>query len=213
MITLACATRRPLALRRALETALEKADKPDSIQVIVRVDTALDAICIPRTHPNDFYIVGPRLGKGAARPINQAAMAGNGILIMQFTDDQEVVTPGWDSLLLEEWMKVGGVPSVFQVDEGRTQLENPIVTRMWLQEVGCLYPWELVHFYSDTFVEVLAQKSGRLIKVPHVQIKHHKHQFGGDTSHKECREGHAADAAAFIGLRERIELLVKNLAH
>ena len=211
MISLACATRRPLQLKEALKGALDKADDPDQVQIVVRVDSAADATCIPRHHVNDFHIVGPRLGKGAARHVNQAAMAASGTLVMQFTDDQEVLTQGWDSLLYTAYTDSPRDIAVFQVSEGRSQLENPVVTRAWLQKVGCLYPPELVHFYSDTFVEVLAKKSGRLVRVPEVKIVHHKHKNSGDLSHRECREGHSSDAEAFIALRKTIEFLVEDL--
>jgi hypothetical protein len=206
-ISLVGATRRPEQMLKVLEGAFDL-HSPQDYEVVLRIDD--DIVLTPRQDFGfNFYcdqlLVGPRLGKGAARPINEAAMAATGDIVMQVTDDQEFVTPGWDDMLQNVAKLYEGVPTVFQVNEGRSQLENAIVNRAWLDEIGFFYPPEFLHFFADTWIETVATKAGRLVLVPAVEIKHHKGINRGDDAYRECREGYAQDAEAFIKMREQIE--------
>lgn len=208
MISLCGATRgRPEAFRKAIESALNTAAFPGKLEILIKVDDDDNSSYagIPR---NVQFVSGPRLGVGTAKPTNLMAARASGSIIMHFSDDQEYITEGWDSLILKE---DDSLPVAFKVNEERTQLEHPIVNRAWLDRVGYLYPKEFNHLYCDTFIEAVATKAGILVELPHVRIKHKKFMAGQDEVFKEARLGASEDFAAFVAMKDEIERLANAL--
>lgn len=207
---------RPEALQKTLEGALERALIPSKVEVLLRLDNddpSVEDYLRQRSQlwegaPVAIH-VGPRLGMGAARPIQAMVDKAQGRIVMQLSDDQDFILKGWDEMLREAEEERKG-PAVYKVWEGRTQLENPIVNRRYLDVVGYLYPKELEHLYSDTFVETLAVQAGILVELPHLQILHNKH-VRQDATHKEARTNAALDFKKFIGMRHHMATLVENL--
>lgn len=213
MITLAGASRgRPQHMARVIANAVSLATPGTFHQILVRLDEDDPSLPEYLDGPGRYsYIVGPRLGYGAARPINEMAMRASGDLVMQLSDDQEFITPNWNTLIEEAAAPYTNIPTVFKLDEGRTKLENPVVNRAWLQHFGHLYPPEFSHLYSDTYVETIATKANRLITIPNVKILHHKSKYQDKTS-MEARVGAQADFQKFIQFRVLMNARASELA-
>jgi len=214
MITLAGASRgRPHHMARVIDNALELASKDSNIEILIRLDE--DDPALPQYLESRIgeriYRVGPRLGRGAARPINEMAMQASGDLVMQLSDDQEFITPDWNTLIENAAAPYEHIPTVFKLNEGRTKLENPVVNRAWLRHFGHLYPAEFSHLYSDTYVETIATKANRLIPIPGVTILHHKMQYQDATS-SEARIDAKADFQKFIQFKDLMDAQASELA-
>lgn len=209
MLSLVGASRgRPEKLQAALNGAKMLASSEPDLEILIRLDDDDPTLGLYPT--GNEFIIGPRLDKGAAKPINEMAVRSTGELIMQFSDDQEFITPGWNTLIWNTAKNFVSIPTVFKVNEQRNKLENPIVNRAWLQTIGHLYHPEFTHLYSDTYVEVIAQLSNRLITIPEVTIIHHKLR-AKDYTTEESRESAQSDFKKFIQLKPVIDAHVKNL--
>lgn len=211
MLSLVGASRgRPKGLRATLDSVMATARFP--LEILIRLDDDDPTLPEYRQLCSGYnIIVGPRLGKGTARPTNAMARQALGNVIMHLSDDQEYITPDWNALICEVAFKYNNLPTAFKVDEGRSKLEHPIVNRAWIQRIGYLYPEDLQHLYCDTFIESVAAKAGRLVEIPTVKILHHKFKYGDATS-QEARLNAQTDFQNFVKHQELINDLALKIA-
>lgn len=194
MISLIGASRgRPKAMQGVIDRALQLASPLVPIEVIIRLD--IDDPSFWDYPLEDGYYGGDRLGMGVAQPTQEAATYAKGEIIMHVADDQEFVSPNWNKTL---FAANEDRPLAFSINEGRKQMEHPIVNRAWLNLVGHFYPPGLKHLFCDTYIEKLAKESGCLKRVP-ITILHHKFSQQ-DTTFKESRDASWQDAAIFKSL-------------
>ena len=199
---------RPKGLQSTLRTIYDTAEFP--LEILIRLDE--DDPALPEYLDMDFsFHVGPRLGKGTAQPTNAMAMQAIGDIIMHLSDDQEYITSAWNTRILTVAESFKDAPHAFKVDEGRSQLEHPIVNRAWLNRIGYLYPPELRHLYCDTFIEVLATQAKCYTTIPDVKIQHHKHKYGDNTSH-DARIFAREDFQNFVKYKDLINDLALKIA-
>lgn len=181
-ITLLSPTRRrPAIFMDALDSALNLARDPKSLEVLVRLDyddfRLQEYLArVPVRCPWARLVIGPRLTVGAAAPLNDLVQSARGDVIVCFADDNKFLTPRWDD---EVRRVVGNNPDkliFFPKDNylDEEQATNFIVRRKWIEIVGFLLPPQFNHLYADTWVEDVAKKAGVLHYMPEVVIQHEK---------------------------------------
>ena len=101
----------------------------------------------------------------------------------------------------------------------RRKVEQPIVTRKWLEVTGVLFPEVFHHFCADEWVEKIATKSGLVaycmeITMEHMHPKYGKAEWDDVYKRKRDEQGHLRqmeDKQALIDLAPQIDELVEKL--
>ena len=88
-------------------------------------------------------------------------------------DDVEFKTQDWDKLLLDAMPKdnMAIVSAMASIDNN--QPDHFLLSRDWIEAVGCLIYPNMHHYYVDAVHTEIAKKLGRLIKHPKVLVEHY----------------------------------------
>lgn len=114
---------------------------------------------------------------GSARKCHELAKKATGDVLLMLSDDEVVLTPGWDQKLHEAFPP-DGLAVLYTRDDPQKHRGSvrPVITRRWYEVAG-FYPDLFYHFYADTWVTKIAEAVGRLIYVDDVLIEHMHFKF------------------------------------
>lgn len=91
-------------------------------------------------------------------------------------DDHEPVTYGWDRLLIAAIMGLPGRVGIAYGDDtlqGEALPTAPLMSAEIPAALGYMCPPSLAHYYVDNAWRDLGQRSGRLVYMPDVIVRHH----------------------------------------
>jgi hypothetical protein len=125
--------------------------------------------------------IGPRLSR-MAECWNELYEHCCGDIVMQASDDIVFRTPGWDDVVLEAFEKYWDcIAFVFGDDGDPTHTDygtHGFVHRRWVETVGYFVPPYFSADYTDTWLNDVADRIGRKVKVPilteHMHFAYHK---------------------------------------
>jgi len=178
-ITLCVPTRgRAGRFSEMVASALQKADRPQDIEIIARRD-ADDKQPYPEL-PRVKYITGLRpLYKGQVRMAGlwtEAWEAGDGDIAMMCGDDVTFITQGWDESVRAAFERV---PDRVLMAYTRTGHDPrpllPFVSRQWIEAAGFV-PSHLQGWFSDEWIWSIAATIGRVAFIEDVLISHDQFQ-------------------------------------
>ena len=173
---------RPERVRTMIDSALEAAGDPESIDLWFYVDDDDPSLPGYRKVFADrpvHVMYGPSDGVGRAwNRMARAATARGCELFMLGNDDLVFVTPDWDRTLREHvdlyavenyiccWFFNDGA-------QGRRHAEFPILHRNWIEATGYLFPEIFGFWFHDTWITNVAFRLHRLHWIKAVRIQHH----------------------------------------
>lgn len=182
MISVLCPTRgRPEAMRRSAATLLDLADDPSRVEILTACDDD-DPTLAEYDTPT---LVGPRLGyRGLHLYVNKLAEIASGDWLFLWNDDCDMVTPGWDSVVMAE---TPGVLSPRSNHGGHPDSVKacifPIVPAAWVRAVG--------HFslncHNDTWWGEIGHALGVLRGIG-VEVVHRRADLTGEHADDTYRE-------------------------
>jgi len=162
---------------------------------------------------NIKYLVGPRIIM--SEMVNKLYPMTTEFILFFGADDIVFRTEGWDTILIEAVKKVSdGVGLFYGNDLVTTQhapdfATHPILTRQWVDVVGYLSPPYFSCDYADTWLNDIADKTGRKFALPF--INEHMHPTVGkanyDTTYAENRQKFLDDNVPSLYNEHRSEVL------
>lgn len=217
---------RPGRLRDAVQSALDTAARPQSVEVLARVDSqdpalaeyfaGSDASC--RT-----FIVAdcPTYGQGIEFLREHAA----GDILLAGGDDVLFRTDGWDEKVRHAFASCPDGLMVAYANNGRDRekCEHFFTTSRWISLLGYMVRTEFRHFCVDQWVEEMAKDVHRLVFLRDVVIEHMHRKYSkaadddtyrmvrGDTKTSEADNALYAELAGIRAgdierLRKAVEL-------
>jgi glycosyl transferase/beta-hydroxylase protein BlmF len=190
MISLLLPTRkRPDNLKRFYESAMEMADKPTSIEVIVYVDDDDDNynFSLPRLR----YIRGPRIV--LSEMWNKCYELAVGPIYGHMGDDIIFRNKGWDSQVKNAINQYED-KIVFVHGDDLSNVHGPnfgthgFIHKNWTDTVGYFVPPYFSSDYNDTWLNDIANAIGRRTYIPELKTEHMHYIFGKsekDITHEE----------------------------
>jgi len=166
---------RPDLLKKSLRTVIELADDPNSIQVIIRSDLCdkyMKGFEFPECK-NLKIVRGERM-KGYASLhffYTQCAMHASGSLLVLWNDDAQMITRGWDKLLLKETAneREKEIPGFWALSNNHWPYAFPVITRCVTERLGAFARFS----YNDAYLHQLARASGIEQRVlENVRVQH-----------------------------------------
>ena len=189
--SLLCPTRSRAA--RAVEfaeSALRTAKHPERLELLFYLDdndpelesyySGVDALKLRLAGAGNIQIIeGPEVG--VPRATNALAYKSKSEIIMYTSDDQVYIDHGWDSRLDQEVAKYPDRIFCIWFNDG-WESENfctfPIVSRKRIEILGYfLFPF-FEHFFTDTWIWMLAKSVDRAIYIPEVLVEHRHWKIG-----------------------------------
>lgn len=173
MISVLLPTRgRPEGLKKAVDTLLETAAKPDELEFIFRFDDD-EPIHLSRM-VNGHVLTGPRLGYSKMHLYYEECIkASKGELLLTWNDDTEMLTPDWDVLLTEKAYEPGFGPVMQFIRRDINPIADdtlPLVPRCVYEAMGHLS----LHCYVDSWLSCVANLTGMLRFRNDVVFHHHR---------------------------------------
>lgn len=102
-------------------------------------------------------------GGSAAQAIIDGAYRSNEKVIGVAPDDCEFHTAGWDDVVLEAAERLpNGIGVINPASPYGMRVEMPLVTRKWIDALGCLVPLTVHHYWWNTCLAMLAEGLGPL---------------------------------------------------
>ena len=127
---------------------------------------------------------------------------------MNGADDMAFNTQGWDDILSS---RLSHPYCLYYFDDG-IQHEGlatfAIVSRVWINNIGFLFPEDIRHNYIDTYIFDVAKRAGTLVYIPEVSLSHFHFTVGGsafDKTYEESQQWWAQDTEAYNSLESRRE--------
>lgn len=213
MISLLLPSRgRPHNLERLAKSATETADRPDEVELVVFIDeddTSYDGWAFPSqvkiyTTPRTIM----------SKYWNLAYERATGPIYMQCADDVIFQTPGWDTRVKEAFEHYPDKIVMVYGDDGDPNKEKDYGThgflhQNWVDVVGYFVPPYFSSDFSDTWLNYVADKIGRKVKID-IFTEHMHPAFGKgeiDLTHAERYVRHWKDKnvekyAATVGERD-----------
>lgn len=163
-------------LTRMTESARATADKPDELEFIFFVDEDDLESAIAAKRLGAKWVVGPRNIIHSAR-WDKCLPEATGELLFSANDDIVFKTPGWDSMLVEEFSKYPDKILMCHGDDLSGNGENfgchPCIHKRWVEILGYFMTPYFDGDGCDTWVNDLANRIGRRIFVPYVNEHMH----------------------------------------
>lgn len=197
MISLLVPSRyRPTQLLEMCESAIEKADNPDDIEVIAIIDKDDDSYDI-YSHPNmRIYMVKRTV---LSQYWNIAYAHANGPIYMHCSDDIRFRTKHWDTIVKKHFDKVNDKILFLYGRDGLQDEDlgtHGFIHQKWVETVGYFVPPYFSSDYNDTWLNEVAQGIGRRVYEPRIYTEH-LHPAAGkgeyDKTHQERIARHKQD--------------------
>lgn len=195
---------RPDNVRRLVKSVLDTADKPDDIEIIVRLDyddpTLNDLMDNPPQNTTVF--AGERVV--LSEMWNECYELSKGDILMHCGDDIVFRTDGWDTAINQTFEEYPDrIVFVFGNDDSPHNGNfgtHGFIHRKWAEAVGYFVPPYFSSDFNDTWLNDVAKMIGRH---RHIQIltEHMHPDFGKaelDQTHKDRIERHQRDNVAAI---------------
>ena len=134
-------------------------------------------------------IQGPRIG--VPRAVNLLAEKCQAEILLYASDDQVYIDRGWDVKLEEEIAKIPDKIFCFWYNDGRESKNFctfPIVSRQWVDTLGYFFFPFFEHYFTDTWVWMLAKSIKRDVYLPGIMAEHLHWKIGKselDMTYKE----------------------------
>lgn len=156
----------------AVETLFQLAAAPTKIEFLIRADfddSAYYNLVIPSAW--NFYLAsGPRLGYANMHGYyNELAEMARGKLLFVWNDDTEMLTQGWDEMLLK-FAHTPVVQFVRVENKGQADTTFPVIDRRIFETVGRLS----AHCYVDTWLDKVSAMAGVQVLRNDIVIRHHR---------------------------------------
>lgn len=184
---------RPELLSRSVDSLLDLAEDPDSIEILLAVDPdapawLLRGKALVWTAPERYG------GSRMQEYYNRLATLASGEWLMLWNDDAAMLTPGWDAVVRAHpglclWLDHMGT------GPGHCNM-FPIWPKAWTDRLGRIADGSP---RVDTWIQEVAEIMGRQVKVP-VQLQHISPD---DETWREGREYFLPEFHALRHLRER----------
>ena len=171
-----------------------------------------------RAKPFDRAVVPSDSLNSAAKAWNYLVDVTSNFIVHMAADDLVYVTKDWDLLVRDDFVR-----KPYRVLHYRDDLRdermalNPFVTREYIKEAGFIHP-DLLHFYSDTWIEDIGRRAGTLYYNPNIHIKQEHPKNGlapmDDTYMKTRNNGiHQHDHSVWIRTEEERARLAAKVAN
>jgi hypothetical protein len=174
VISLLAPTRnRPASVRRLIHSARQTADSPSGLEFVFYADSDAPLPEDITSRLDVVTITGPRIVLSAMW--NACYGQASGEIVMQAADDIVFHTPGWDTAVLAEFEKV---PDKILLVHGEDGIQGPdlgthsFLHRRWVETLGYFTAPYFSSDYGDTWINDLADKTGRRVYLPDVNIEH-----------------------------------------
>lgn len=165
------------------KSAIERARHPERVRILLLIDQDDERLPEYLAHAgmpgvivveNDEKIGCPGLLDKLARRYS------TGDLLMAGADDIVFRTDGWDDAVDRAFEAVPDQLVVVYTNDGRDRdkCEHFIVSRRWVEIVGCFMWPGFEHFSGDGWVEDVAKRIGRLHFLRDVTTEHMHFKFG-----------------------------------
>lgn len=189
---------RPESLERLAKSALETADNPDDIEIVVYIDdddTSYDNWIFPlqvKIYNTQRTVL--------SRYWNFAYEDATGPIYMHCGDDIVFHTPGWDTIVKQEFDKYPDKIVLVYGDDGDPNKEknfgtHSFIHKNWVDAVGYFVPPYFSSDFNDTWLNEVADGIGRKVKI-NIYTEHMHPAFGKaaiDLTHAERYVRHWKD--------------------
>ena len=198
MISILCPTRnRTAGLSRMWQSALDTADNPDCLELVIYVDHDDEA-----THkflecnlPEALVIISnPDKPEIYSNLHNICCNGCTHDILMGCADDVVFRTNGWDTAVIEEFNKLDDkIGFVYPNDghHGENLGTHGFFHKNWFNTLGYISPPIFNVDYSDNYVMNVAKGVERCIYLPKILIEHMHWTFGKSDFDVTAKEGHA----------------------
>ncbi len=172
---------RPQRLRDAVDSAIDTADRPDDIEILVRVakdDPEHDRYAALEPMGADVAYLADCNSYGQA--IERLQRLAFGEILFAGADDIIFTTRGWDTKVRDAFASVPDQLLVAYANngQGRRKCEHFFTSRKWVDTVGYMVWPEFRHFCVDQWVEECATAIDRLHFLEDVVVDHRHKKYG-----------------------------------
>lgn len=203
-ISLLCPTRnRPYEMTRMWHSAIQTAQKPESIEVIFYLDydDKMGFAGLRQAaarHPSQIRAIsGERII--LSQCWNAAAEIAKGDIFMHCGDDIIFRSKGWDEMVCNKMNSLPDRIAFVYGDDlimGEKLGTHGFISREWVKSVGYFVPPIFSSDYNDTWLNEVADKIGRKFYVPEI-VTEHMHFAAKkshiDATHRERLQRHQED--------------------
>jgi len=170
-IAIITATRgRPVGLDRFIESMVLNSNNQDNVRFYLYIDEddfeTIEHIKNIKYANNIKAIIGPRIKLPEAQNV-LASVATEDIFFLG-ADDLVMRTKGWDDLIISFFdASPDKIWLVYGEDGGNQAIAtHPIIHRKWVETLGYLMPTYFESDYTDTWLDDIASRLNRKIKLP-----------------------------------------------
>ena len=191
--------KRPVQIRRMIESARDTATFPDRVEVVARFDEDDHGSAEEARKCGAVVIIGPR-HREITRMWNECFDVCHGSIVQQSNDDQVIVGKGWDVMVQNAFDEV---PDKILLVQGNDTLghggnfgPHAFLHRRWVEALGYFIPPYFCSDFGDAWINELADRIGRRRYVPfNIEHQHFSHGFleMNDETTKERLQRHAED--------------------
>lgn len=197
-ISLLCPSKgRLFELKRMVKSALNTADDPQAIEIVVCMD---DDIYIWDDRPHNVLLIKPQDKLNVSQLWNLASEIAHGPIYHMANDDIVFRTQGWDTTVIETFKKYpDGIALVFGYDGDPNKEKNfgphPFIHENWIKAVGRYLPPYFSGDFVDTWLNDMADGVDRKNQID-IMIEHLHPAFGkreADKTDKDKWDKHWRD--------------------
>ena len=198
MISILCPTRnRTAGLSRMWQSALDTADNPDCLELVIYVDHDDEA-----THkflecnlPEALVIISnPDKPEIYSNLHNICCNGCTHDIFMSCADDVVFRTNGWDTAVIDEFNKLDDkIGFVYPNDghHGENLGTHGFFHKNWFNTLGYISPPIFSVDYSDNYIMNIASAIDRIIYLPNVLVEHMHWTFGKSEFDSTAQNAHA----------------------
>lgn len=213
IISLLLPTRqRPRQLEEFYQTAMQLADRPNKVEVVVYIDdddSGYDDMRLPRL----IKLRGER--KTISKCWNDCHEAANGEIFGHMGDDIRFRTPGWDTKVRDAFAEYPDRIVFVYGDDGNGESErnefgtHGFIHRNWTDVVGYFVPPYYESDYNDTHLNDLAKGVGRHrfidILTEHMHFSLGKSEMDQNTKDRLMRHEKQSPGELYNARQQRME--------
>ena len=219
-ISLLCPTRnRPFGIQRLLKSIIDTVDKKENVDIWFYIDDDDSAtISAISQIENEFgkldihHKIGPRI-KIRSIYWNKLYKASSGPILMVCSDDIAFRTQNWDTEIINEFDQVKDKILLVHGDDMTgtgTSPTLPFTSRVAADLLGYFFPPYFEAYVSDSWLELLYQKIGRIKYRPDIKIEHLWCRIGKSLYDKTYLEQYERIEASRRIWREKRKLIPKD---
>lgn len=218
LISLLLPTRqRPEMLMRLYESAIDLADDPKNVEMVVYVDDDDESYgaLVESPPPRTKFLQGPR--KTISECWNDCHRASTGEIFMHCGDDLVFRTKGWDTVVRNLFANYPDKIVFAYGDDGSTESHNyefgthGFIHKNWTDVVGRFLPPYYESDYNDTHLNEIAKALNRHVHIPifteHMHFSLGKSEKDRNTEERLARHERQHPENVYNSQEKRIERL------